>query len=329
MYNIENKSTPPYNNNLLNSQSEEGYATMKLELNILNIKDVQFAEKTTVEDGVLRIDRHELQELLQQDKRFNKVDIEIVHPGESCRIVRIFDVVEPRSKLEGSGENFPGALGKLETAGKGKTRVLRGMSVVIVDYMVEERSQLIDVSGPGAEQTPYSKLQNIVLLCHPANGIIYSDYRNAIRIAGLKAAVHLAEATEDLQGDEVEDYDLGSLAETCKEMEHLPRVAYVYQVHALQQAVEKPPDEPIFYGDNASKLLPTIVHPNEILDGAIVRAYRCRGQETYSIQNHPMVLGLYSKHGKDLCFVGVVATVSQSTEPERERSAAVAAKLVK
>lgn len=302
---------------------------MRLELDVLNIKDVRFAEKTTISDGILHIDRHELQELLQQDKRFSKVDIELVHAGESCRVVRVFDVTEPRAKIDGTGQNFPGVLGKLETAGQGCTRVLRGAAVVTIDSMAEQRIQLFDASGPGADLAPYGKLQNVILLCPPVNGIAYSDYRRALRIASLKAAVYLAEATEDLKAEEVEVYELGPLAEAVKGMEPLPRVAYIYQIHALQQSVEKPPDESIFYGDNVSQLLPTIVHPNEILDGAILKGYTALGQETYSIQNHPVVQELYNRHGKELCFVGVVITVAQSTEPERERSVATAAKLVK
>ncbi len=302
---------------------------MKLELNILNIKDVQLAEETTITDRVLCINRHELQELLHQDKRFSKVDIELVHPGERCRVVQVFDVTEPRGKMEGSGENFPGVLGRLETVGAGRTRVLRGAAVITIDYTSGPRGLIIDMSGPGTDLGLYGELQNVVLLCRPANGIARPDYQNALRIAGLKAAVYLAEAAKDLRADEIEVYNLGPLFEAGEGLEHLPRIAYVYQIHSLQQSVDKPPDEPIFYGDNVSKLLPTIVHPNEILDGAIIRGYFCQGQETYSIQNHPIVLELYNRHGKDLCFVGVVITVAQSTEPERERSAAMAAKLVK
>jgi glycine reductase len=186
------------------------------------------------------------------------------------------------------------------------------------------------MAGPGAELGLYGKLQNIVLICPPINGIAYSDYQNALRIAGLKAAVYLAESTKDLQGDEVEVYNLGPLTEAGKGMEHLPRVAYVYQIHGLQHSLDKTANEPIFYGDNVRKLLPTIAHPNEILDGAVLRGYAYGGaQETYDIQNHPMVLELYNRHGTDLCFVGVVITVGQFTEPERDRSVAIAANLVK
>jgi len=302
---------------------------MKLELDIINIKDVQFAEKTAISNGVICINHSELQELLQQDKRFSEVNIELAHPGESCRIVQVFDVTEPRCKIGGTGVNFPGVLDRVQTVGEGRTRVLRGAAVVTIDFTTGSRGLLIDMSGPGVELGPYGNLQNVVLLCRPADGITLHDYRNALRIAGLKTAVYLAEAANYLQADGTEVYNLGPLSEVCKGLEHLPRIVYVYQIHSLQHSVDRPANEAIFYGDNVSGLLPTIVHPNEILDGAIVRGYFCQGQETYAIQNHPLIRELYNRHGKELCFAGVVATVAQFTQPERERMAVLAAKLVK
>jgi sarcosine reductase len=302
---------------------------MNLQLDITNITKVRFGEKTAVKDGILSINQKELQELLEKDSRFNSVTIELAHPGEKCRIVQVFDVTEPRAK-EGSGENYPGALGKIETAGNGKTRVLRGAAIVTVDFTSGMKdAMVIDMSGVGTELGAYGNLQNIVILCRPASGIARYDYQNALRIAGFKVSVYLAEAARNIKADETEVYELGVLSQAGKELEKLPRVAYVYQIHSLQQSVDKPVNEPIFYGDNVSKLLPTIVHPNEILDGGLVRGYYCQGVETYSIQNHPMIRELYKRHGKELYFVGVVVTAAQFTEPDRERSAVTAAKLVK
>jgi sarcosine reductase len=300
---------------------------MNLELHILNIKKVQFGERTAISDGVLYINREDLEELLEEDKRFSKVDIELVHPSEKCRLVRVFDVTEPRAKMEGTGENFPGILGRSRTVGEGRTRVLRGTAVVTIDYTAPARAQMIDMSGPIAETGIYAKLHHIVLLCRPVEGITRPDYQNALRVAGLKAAVYLAEAGQGFEADEIEVHNLGPLAEVGKGMEHLPRVAYIYQIHSLQQGIV--PNEAIFYGDNAAKLLPTIVHPNEVFDGAITRNNWTRAHETYSIQNHPIIQELYKRHGKELCFVGVIVTVAYSTERDRERGVAMASKLAK
>jgi glycine reductase len=53
-----------------------------------------------------------------------------------------------------------------------------------------------------------------------------------------------------------------------------------------------------------------------------------RGVTTWATQNHPVIRDLYARHGRTLWFAGVVLTVAQATEPERVRSAAMAAGLV-
>ena len=306
---------------------------MKLELDILNIKDVQFAKKTTISDRVLYINREELQKLLQQDKRLSKVNIELAHPGEKCRILQVSDVIEPRTKTSGDGEDFPGALGKLGTIGEGITYGLRGVAVMMSDqneltFPIEDQiGNIVDMSGPGSEVSIYAKTHNVVVLPFPADGISPDDYRVALKIAGLKTAVYLAQAGKDLKPDKREVYDLAPLTEVSKGMEGLPRVACIAQLYMNQfQTLE---GEPILYGDNIRKLVPTLIHPNEILDGAIVNAYRGGVNETYIFQQHPVIKELYRRHGKDLCFVGVVLTICHSIEPERERSAVMAANLVK
>lgn len=314
---------------------------MKLELNILNIERAQFAEETAIGDKVLYINRDELLELLQQDERLSQVDIELAHPGESCRILQVADVVEPRAKISGTNGDFPGVLSKAGTAGDGKTCVLRGVAVIVNDQgeavtegeagitgQVENSMGLIiDMSGPGGEVNLYGKTHNVVVIPYPAPGVSRDEYRIALKIASLKAAVYLAQAGKELMPDEVEVYELPSLPEISKDKEDLPKVAYNFMVHCTSYPTI--PGEPVLYGDSIRSLLPIVVHPNEILDGAIINPYEGIGTETYVIQNHPVVKDLYRRHGKDLCFAGVILTVSRYTEPERERSVAMVANLAK
>ncbi|MFC1979808.1 glycine/sarcosine/betaine reductase component B subunit [Chloroflexota bacterium] len=312
---------------------------MSLELDILNIQDVQFAEETVVRDHILYINYQELRELLQQDKRVSKVEIELAHPGENCRILQVADVIEPRAKTGGDSEDFPGVLSKQGTAGRGNTCVLHGVAVVISnqsgacdiaesDMGEDQMGEIVDMSGPGAEVSQYGKTNNVVVLPYPADDVTLDDYRIALKIAGLKTAVYLAKAGKDLKPDEVERYDLPPLTEVTKGMENLPKVAYIFQVYCTSFPAMA--GEPILYGDNIRKLVPTIINPNEVLDGAIINPYHnIRGCETYIIQNHPVIKELYRQHGENLCFVGVIVTVSQYTEPERERSAFIASNLAK
>jgi len=309
---------------------------VRLQLDIFNIKDIQFAGRTAIKDGVLYIDRSELQEFLGEDKRLSQVDVDLAHPGEKCRIIQVTDVVEPRAKTNG-GVDFPGALGKIGTVGQGNTCVLRGTSVVISEHRrardapmepsLPGHGAVIDMSGTGAALSVYGKTHNVVVVPRSANGIGLHDYRIALKIAGLKTAVYLAQTGKGLKPDEIEVYDLPPSSGTPKGLEGLPKVAYIFQFISGQ--FESIPGYPIFYGCGAERIAPTILHPNEVLDGAIVTPYRTMGMEVFGLQNHSIIKELYRRHGKDLCFMGVVITVAHDIEQENERAATMAANLVK
>jgi len=308
---------------------------VKLELDIINIEGAEFGERTEIRERTLYINRSELISLLEEDKRLSKVDIEITHPGESCRILQVVDVVEPRTKIEGPCKDFPGALSEMAIAGEGRTCVLRGTAVVLNDQsdskdLTQAEDALgfiIDMSGPAAEIHLYGRVHNIVVIPFPAQGVSRDGYRVAIKMASLKAASYLGKAGLNIAPDEVVTYELPSVPEIGKGTDDLPKIAYIYMVHCTSYPAI--PGEPILYGDNIRLFLPTIIHPNEVFDGAIVNPYDGVGTETYVIQNHPVIKELYQRHGKELSFVGVILTVSRVTEPERERSAAMAANLAK
>ncbi len=298
----------------------------------MNIKKVQFAEKTAVNKGLLFINRQELISLLKEDKRLGEVSIELAQPGEKCRIIRVADVIEPRAKIDGSGQDFPGAVGRQASAGQGKTCVLRSTGVALCEsdiegtVTLEQTGDVIDMSGPGAEASLYGKLCQIVILASPAKGVSLPEYRVALKIAGLKAAAYLARAGKNLPADEVEVYDLDLMGCDPKN-QTLPRVVYIFQ--ALTNQYEPVAGDPVLYGDNIERIVPTILHPNEVMDGAVVVPLGNFFVETYLIQNHPIVKELYRNHGKTLYFAGVIITNAPNNVGEFERVANVAANLAK
>jgi len=306
---------------------------MRLELRNIDISKVQFGDKTEIRAGQLLIDQEELIALLLEDRRLGRVEIELAHPGESCRILQVSDVIEPRAKNGKTGEDFPGVIGKQSSAGQGQTCVLRGAAVVINDQSVlsgpahDPVGSIIDMTGPAAEITPYAQTHNIVVLPYAAKDTTSNEYLLAQKLAGLKTARYLAQAGQSIEPDEVEIYEIPPLSQITAELEQLPRVAYIFQAYCT--SFPAIPGEPILYGDSLRKLIPILVHPNEILDGAIINPYQGMAIETYAIQNHPTIKGLYRKHGQELYFAGVIVTVSQYTEPERERSAVMAASMAK
>jgi sarcosine reductase len=306
---------------------------MRLELRILKIKGIRFGAETAIRDGILSISLSELRGLLERDTRFSKVEIALACPGDKCRILQVSDVIEPRAKIEEFHVDFAGALGKQGIAGRGSSCVLRGVAVVINDQSElsgpskTPLGNIIDMSGPGAEVSIYGKTCNVVVLPYPADGILPSDYKIALKLAGLRTSVYLATAGKDIVPDEVETYDLPALAEITKESNELPKVVYIFQIYS--NSFVPLTGEPILYGDSVLRFSPAIIHPNEILDGALINAYFGMGLETYVFQNHPIIKELYRRHGKDLCFAGVIITTSQSTMADMERSAKTAAKLAK
>ena len=305
---------------------------MRLELNIVRIARVQFANATAVRNGVLSVNRQELEALVKQDTRLTDVAIELANPGDKCRVVNVADVIEPRARTANSGPDFPGAVGVQGTAGHGTTCVLRGAAVLINDYNIGgSRYQrpdegIIDMWGPGAEIGPYGRTCNVIVLASPANATSIDEYCVALKIAGLKTAVYLAKAGADLTPDEVEIYDLPLIRETAGDMPELPRVAYIFQVFTNQRVPL--PGDPVLYGHHIERIVPTILHPNEVFDGAVADPYRGY-TETYLIQNHPMIKELYQNHGNTLRFVGVIISNAPNNAPEYERTANVAANLAK
>jgi glycine reductase len=300
---------------------------MRLALEWSDVRAVRPGDRTRLAGADLEVDLAELGALAGADARLQRARVDLVHPGESCRIGRVFDVVAPRAGLDGAAD-FPGVLGPLARAGRGRRRALANVAVVVTDQDLPGTGPLalIDMAGPGAELTGFSRTHNLVFSAWPAAGATRPEYLAAIRLAGLRLAVHLARAAGEGPADRVEVFDLPACARVAPGAQHLPRVAYVFQIHSHQRPTGA--EEGILYGDSVRRMLPTLVHPNEVLDGAVVRGFMGRNATTYAIQNHPVIRTLWAEHGRSLAFVGVVLTVAQATEPERVRSAAMAAGLV-
>lgn len=86
------------------------------------------------------------------------------------------------------------------------------------------------------------------------------------------------------------------------------------------------------YGLDAKQTLPTLLHPNEVLDGAVVSGNcvaACDKITTYQHLNNSVVKELYERHGKDLVFLGVVLTNENITLQGKLRSCNMATNIAK
>ncbi|MFW5736647.1 MAG: glycine/sarcosine/betaine reductase component B subunit [Halanaerobium sp.] len=300
---------------------------MKLELAQITINDIQFADQTKVSDSTLYINRKELLKVIGQDSRIIDINLEIVHPGDKVRIIPVKDVIEPRVKAEGPGDVFPGFIGGEEMVGSGLTKVLKGAAVVTTGEIVGFQEGIIDMSGPGAEYSPFSKLHNLVVDCDVKENIKQHEHEEILRMAGLKTADYLAKAARDIEPDEVEFFEAKPFLEAAAEYPDLPKVGYVYMLQSQGLL-----HDTYVYGVDAKEIIPSLISPTEVMDGAIISGNcvsACDKNTTYVHQNNPVIEELYKYHGQKYNFMGVIITNENVTLADKERSSNYTAKLAK
>ena len=281
---------------------------MRLEMAEFPVTDIRLGRAFRYHSGKLEVDGEELKNLVLQDKRIEEAWLEVVVPGEKVRVTGIRDVVEPRVKVDGKGQVFPGILGPVAPVGEGRTHRLSGMAVVVAaEYegtiragLGVQRSAILDMWGPGAEASRFSSLVGLVLSLRLVQGLSELEAHTVIQQAEFQVAKRLAEVTVGLKPKRVETFDL------TKVKPKLPRVLFIQgcltDSHHVHSGVS-------YYGLPIRDSLATVVHPNEFFDGAFaINTTRCIGYFpiTWDWQNHPLVLGLYREHGKRLNFAGVI-----------------------
>lgn len=301
----------------------------RLELANYRVEQLAFGNRTQLAGHRLEINRNELLSLLRgKAPALEDIEIELVHPGERTRIIHLLDAIEPRVKVEPEGHSaYPGLLGPPRTTGRGRTHRLAGVSVIQSGLFPQPTSgilsyyeSIVEMSGPAAPYCACADTANIVLVCKPRVGSTNEEFDRGIRAAGLHAADYLARTTLGLNAEDVEVFHL-------HEPHHaLPAVVFVMQIQQQGFMVQK-----LFYGHNLDNIVPTVVHPNEILDGAIVSAHYHGNIKlpTAMYGNHPVIRSLYTRHGKDVEFRGVVISRGyNNTHALKERTANCAANLV-
>lgn len=298
---------------------------MKLQLGYIDINDIRFDKNPRIENGVLYVDPDELIKEVLQDEHIKDAHFELAKPGESIRITPVKDVVQPRVKIEGKGGVFPGFIAKTTTVGSGTTYALRGMAVVTAGRIVGFQEGIIDMTGVGADYTPFSKLNNLVLVIEPVENLKQHAYEHSCRMAGLKVACAVAEMARDLEPDEMQEFETVSIGESYKTYPDLPRIGYVQMLQSQGLL-----HDTYVYGVDAKEIIPTIIYPTETMDGAIISGNcvsACDKNTTYHHENNPVVADLFKAHGKTLNFVAHIITNENVYLADKIRSSDYTAKL--
>ncbi len=297
---------------------------MKLEIGNFQVQKVEFGKTSSYKDGTLTINKEEALAVVFEDEHITDADIVLTKPGDDVRIVPVKEAIEPRFRLNG-GPAFPGVTGKIERVGEGKAVALKNCSVLAVGkHWGSFGDGLIDMSGEGAKYTIFSKLNNICLVADTDEAFERHEQQkknHAIRWAAHRLAEYLGSIVKDMTPESTETFELGPITKRDEQIKKLPSVVYVMQP---QSQMEELGYNDLVYGWDTNRMLPTFMHPNEILDGAIISGsfMPCSSKwSTYDFQNCPTIKDLYKEHGETINFLGVIMSNLNVALEQKERAA--------
>jgi len=231
-------------------------------------------------------------------------------PGEAVRIVKILDVVEPRTKGRGGAGIFPGwdlprwdsphqeSAADPTGASGPAVHVLRGATVMVAGYLPRAQEAVVDMIGPAAPLSPFGSTHNLVVEFTPAPEADWAEVDAALRRGALALAALLAEAALGAEPDLIEELPAPG------PVDGLPRVAAITNLQT--QGVFK---DVFVHGRSFNAQAPALVDPDDLDAGAVVSGqygHPSLRNPTWVHQNHPVVNALRGRHGRDVSFAGVV-----------------------
>lgn len=303
---------------------------MRLEIGNFYVKDIVFGNELSYEDGILTIEKEAALNYIRQDERITEAELYIANPGDQIRMCPVKEAIEPRVRPDGRSA-FPGYTGDMTRAGEGVTYALKNCSVLVVGrHWGGFQDGIIDMSGEGQKYTLFGQLMNIVLVADTNEEFEKHEQQkknDALRRAGHKLAEYIANCVKELEPEETEVFDLGAMIKRGEEVEKLPSVVYVMQP---QSQMEELGYNDLAYGWDMNRMLPTVMHPNEVLDGAIVSGSFMPVSSkwsTYDFQNCPNIKALYKEHGKTINFLGVIMSNLNVALEQKERAALYVAQI--
>lgn len=305
---------------------------MKLEIGNFYVKDVLFGEETSYKNGILTINKEDALAFIKEDEHITDVNIEIAKPGENTRIVPVKEAAEPRVRPDGRS-TFPGVTGELEACGNGRVHALKGVSVLGVGMHYGSFGDgLIDMGGEGAKYTLFSKLINICVVADTDEEFERFEQQKknrAIRWATHRFAEYLGNTVKMLDPETIDVFELEPVLKREENVSKLPSVVLVMQP---QSQMEELGYNDLVYGWDMNKYLPTFMHPNEVLDGALISGSFMPASSkwsTYDFQNFPTIKELYKEHGKSINFLGVIMSNLNVSLEQKKRSSMFVAQMAK
>jgi glycine reductase complex component B subunit alpha and beta len=258
---------------------------MKLELAFHPVEEIRLAGPSRLDGKTLFVDPARLEEMVGASGVVRLTGTAALHPGERVRAAPVLDIVEPRAKDLAGASAFPGWTGVPVAAGHGLTHVLSWMAVAAVGRIPGVQEGMIDMSPEAAAYSPFSRTRNLVLLFEQSAGADRSAVDQAIRTSLLRVAEFLAGLARGVEAERMKAWDWPPVSSG------LPRAACLYLIQSQGELRRT-----YIYGQQADTLLPTLLDPLEVWDGAVVSGnfvLPCNKTCTYIHQNQPVIAEMF------------------------------------
>ena len=300
----------------------------KLRIGNFHVKDIVFGGKTVFKNGVLTVNKEEAIACLDPEGELKNIQLYVVHPGDSTRILPCKVAVEPRFRPDGRA-TFPGLTGPVTSCGDGDLYAMKGISVIACGKYAQSSDGMLDMSGPGAEHSFFAQMVNMVVYAELKNPTgVDQPFRNEapLKLAAHYLADYMAKTLAGQEPEEWESYELETGAAEA-EKKGLPRVVYYSQMRG-QVGRDKFFNDQVF-GIDCEDMLPVLVHPNAVFDGQVASfgGFYGDGFYTYAYQNQPTIKRLYEEHGKTINFVGMIFWACDSADKVKQTARIVSGEM--
>jgi glycine reductase len=265
---------------------------MPVTRHVHNVRAVAFGDATRLSGGTFTVAEDELSAAFASPA-LDGVRLTWASPGDSVRIVKVLDAIEPRAD----------------------GHMLRGVAVVAAGYLPRAQEAVVDLSGPAASLSPLGSLHNLVVEFAPAAGADWADVDTAVRKGLVAAAAGLAQAVV-ASGEEPDEVEEWPDAAPGAPGGPRPRVGAITNLQTQGNFKDV-----FVYGRSFGGSLPTVIDAGEVDACAIVSGqfgHPALKNPTWVHQNHPVVTALRRRHGHDLDYAGLVISPEPVEATQKE-----------
>jgi glycine reductase len=306
---------------------------MKLEIGKFFVKKIEFDSNTGYANGVLTINKEEALDKVREDEHITEAELYVVNPGDMVRLVPVKDALEMRCRIAGPKGLYPGVTSPLESAASGRIHALKDASLLVVGrHWGSFQDGLLDMGGPYQRHTIYGSLRNLVLVADTDEEFERHEQQKTnktLRWAGFRLSEYVGSCLKELTPEETETWELDAINRRDQVLQALPSVVYVMQPQSQMEAMGY---NTLIYGWDLNHMLPTFMHPNEVLGGAVVSGSfmpSSSKMSTYEFCNNPTIKSLLREHGKTLNFLGVIMSNLNVIMEQKVRSAVRVAQMAR